>query len=430
MQKFTHYSLIFCFIYTIIGTAQNVESPYEVAIWKGFSKSAISYTWDDNISEQLTVALPMYDALNLKMTFFLTTSFSANWDAYKEASENGHEIAAHSISHSNFGDMTDETLINELLNPQETINAKLGNNKCISIAYPYCVSGDINLVSNYYVSGRSCQGYVESQTPNDLMQVSSISCGTEGTVKTTEDFNTTVDSAITTNGWCVFLFHAIDGSGWSPVDSSELQPHLEYVAANPNKFWIATYSDTVRYITQRDAIIIQEILNKSDLIQCSITHNLDQTIYNTPISIQRPLPSDWEEATITQNGTEIPSHIIDDNGAKVIRFDVIPNNGDVFINKSGELSLEDNEYITYSSLKVYPNPFKEKVTLEFFLKEKKNVSFSIINQSGKKLYTIEKKFYSGKQKIKVPINGYKNEVLFCIIEVDGHQKLKKLIPTN
>ncbi len=50
--------------------AATIPAPYELATWRGFSASAVSYTFDDNSPKQFSVAQPMFDARGLHATFF------------------------------------------------------------------------------------------------------------------------------------------------------------------------------------------------------------------------------------------------------------------------------------------------------------------------------------------------------------------------
>ena len=50
--------------------AATIPAPYELATWRGFRTSAVSYTFDDNSPKQFSVAQPMFDARGLHATFF------------------------------------------------------------------------------------------------------------------------------------------------------------------------------------------------------------------------------------------------------------------------------------------------------------------------------------------------------------------------
>jgi spermidine/putrescine-binding protein len=58
----------FTFLLSISLNAQ-IAPEYEVATWHGFKPAAVSYTFDDNTSKQLPVAIPLFNQYNFKATF-------------------------------------------------------------------------------------------------------------------------------------------------------------------------------------------------------------------------------------------------------------------------------------------------------------------------------------------------------------------------
>ena len=71
-----------------------VNPAYEVATWRGFKAAAITYTLDDNTSNQLPVAIPLFDQYNFKTTLFTVTNWGPNWAGLRTASANGRCAAA------------------------------------------------------------------------------------------------------------------------------------------------------------------------------------------------------------------------------------------------------------------------------------------------------------------------------------------------
>lgn len=62
-------------ILNLEGCTQTVTSPYEVAVWYGFTEAAICYTFDDGCSNQFKIAIPLFDEYDFKLTLFTVT----NW---------------------------------------------------------------------------------------------------------------------------------------------------------------------------------------------------------------------------------------------------------------------------------------------------------------------------------------------------------------
>ncbi len=312
-----------------------ISQNWEIAQWKNFSESAISHTWDDNTAKQLTVAMPIYDEFDFKTTFFIAELWNPNWTGFKNASNNGHEIASHTLTHTSFDDQTMEEIKMELEDMQNLINEKMGNNNCVTLAYPYCVSENNNLTEDYYIAARTCSGQIVSNSLSDYMNISSFVCGTESGNQTAANFNTIANNAVNQNGWGVYLFHGIDNDGgWSPIESTELREHLTYLNANKDKFWIATFGQVVKYMKERQDATIQQIGETSTKISANLTDDLNNTIYNYPLTIKKEIPQSWANVTVKQNNSTINAVTSTVGTKRYVTFDAIPDVGEIQILKN------------------------------------------------------------------------------------------------
>jgi peptidoglycan-N-acetylglucosamine deacetylase len=331
-------SIPFCFL-LLLGSpaAGSIAPPYEVGTWRGFRPAAISYTFDDDLPNQYSIATPMFNARGFEMTLFTVTTWvpGGSWSPVKTAAASGHEIASHSVTHPDFSTLTSAQQTNELKNSQLTINANITNQQCLTVAYPYCVEGNDAIAASYYIAARGCSGQLVPATPANFMNISSFVCGPQGSVQTPQDFNNKAESAAAARAWCVYLIHALDNeSGYSPLPSATLQASLDYLSTNQNKFWVETFGNVVRYIRERNAVSVTAISNSADRIVIQVTNALNQAIYNYPITVRRPLPVNWPAAMVSQNNQPLPAQLITLNSTNFVMFDVVPNTGDVVLSKT------------------------------------------------------------------------------------------------
>lgn len=316
--------------------SQTVDTPYEVATWWGFRQAAISYTFDDGCPNQLALAVPLFDEFGFPLTLFTVTDWSPDWNALRRAAARGHEIASHTVSHPHLDKLNEEGQIAELKNSRDEIDAQVTSQKCLTIAYPYCVAGDDSICAEYYLAARACQGYIESNNPDNFLNISSIICGSNGPVQTGWDFRRRADRAASANGWCVYLIHGLDteNDGWSPTSSRELRRSLKYLDTNRETFWVATFVDVVRYIRERNAFSVIETGCQENRIVVQVTDTLDNEIYNHPITIRRLLPDGWLAATVKQGERRMNSQVIAADMVRYIMFDAVPDGGEVIITGS------------------------------------------------------------------------------------------------
>jgi peptidoglycan/xylan/chitin deacetylase (PgdA/CDA1 family) len=311
---------------------------YEVGAWQGFRSAAVSFTFDDGCPNQFSIAVPMFNEFGFPLTLFTVTDshwrWPVEWTRLRNAAANGHEVASHTVTHANFSGLSDSLQTIEFRYSQEEINTHIPGRQCITLAYPFCVPGNRAVVAQYYIAARICSGLIESSTPSDFMNISSITCGTEGPVKTAQDFVNTVGPAVDSKGWCVLMLHGLDNDGsWSPFSSDALRKCLEYLRANPDKFWVSTFGSVVRYIEERNSVSVSEKAVTATGLTVLVTDTLDNAVFNVPITLRRRLPDGWMFATVTQNRSPAPSRLVRIDDVSYVQFDVVPDGGDVVIEK-------------------------------------------------------------------------------------------------
>lgn len=319
--------------FTFAGSA---ATPYQIGTWPEFRQAAISFTFDDvpTNPNQFNEALPMFNAKGLKMTFYPVIDWMSDstWPEVQNAALQGHEIGSHTVDHASLGGLTDAQQAAELTNSQNVINAEVPNQKCVTIAYPNCVVGDESLISQYYIAGRTCSGQINPSTPSDFMQISSTVCGSQGSIQTLQDFTNKANATLNAGGWYVYLIHAIDNdSGYSPLQSSALQASVNFFSANPDKYWVQTFGNVVRYIEERNAASVVESSSNDTSITVQVTDGLDDSIFNYPITLRRPMPANWPGVTITQNGSPVTAVIVPIGSTNYVMFDAVPDGGDVVL---------------------------------------------------------------------------------------------------
>jgi hypothetical protein len=320
--------------------AGTVQAPYQLATWQGFRQAAISYTFDDDCPNQYNIAVPMFHAAGIKMTLFTVTTntWVGTWSKVQTAASYGDEIASHTVTHADLKDvnLTPAQFTNEVVGSQATINSNITNQSCLTFAYPNCDNPNSPLIGQCYIAARICSGSLISSSPLAFMTLSSFILGNVGIYTNGPNINNLADSAIGKNQWCVYLIHAIDGdNGYSPLSSTALQESVNYTSTNQSKFWVETFGNVVRYIKERAGSSVVETANTGSSITVQVTNALNNdSIYNYPITLRRPLPDGWAAAAVTQNGQPITAQMVTLNSTNYVMFDVVPNGGDIVLTPS------------------------------------------------------------------------------------------------
>jgi hypothetical protein len=334
--------IAFCLVVgltTSPGRAGSVAAPYEIGTWEGFRWAAISYTFDDNVPQQYSIAVPMFQAAGFKITLFTVINqwwgTSWTWSMAQTAASYGDEIASHTVTHTSLTSVSPTQLTNELANSQSTINSYITNESCVTLAYPNClVPANETLVAQYYIAARGCSGSLVPSTPSDFMNISSFVLGSAGSYTTAASINNLANSATNSSKWCVYLIHSIDvNNDYSPLSSTVLQASVNYLSTNQNKFWVETFGNVVCYIKERNAASVAETANSGDSITIQVTDGLNDSIYNYPITLRRPMPTNWPGAVVLQNNKPIATQLVTVGSTNFVMFDVVPDGGDVTLSK-------------------------------------------------------------------------------------------------
>ena len=317
--------------------AGSVAPPYEVGTWEGFRPAAVSFTFDDNLISQYNTAVPMFHAAGFRMTLNTVINYwtSFTWADAQLAASYGDEIASHTVTHTSLDSVSATQLTNELGGSQDTINYYITNESCVTIAYPNCVVPNESVVAQYYIAARGCSGSLVSSTPSDFMNISSFVLGNTTIYTNAANILSLAYPATNSQSWCVYLIHALDNdNGYSPLPSSALQGCVNYFSTNQNKYWVDAFGNVARYIKERNAVSVAELSNTADTITVQVTDNLDNSIFNFPISVRRPLPTNWTWAAVAQNGAPVPTTIYTNSSFQLYAmFDVVPSGGNVTIAK-------------------------------------------------------------------------------------------------
>ncbi|MFN8207503.1 MAG: polysaccharide deacetylase family protein [Bacteroidales bacterium] len=312
--------------------AAQLPEGIEIANWYGFKKAAITYTFDDLTPKQLPVAVPLFEKYGFTATLYPVVNWNPDWKALQEVADKGFEIGSHSLSHPNLASLPVAEQERELTGSRDSIDAHLRNHKCLSVAYPYCVTGDISIAIKNYFAARICSNQVEPATPGDFYRISSIIVGSEWPVNNAAELNKKVMEAEATGGWCVFLLHGIDDDGgYSAFSSDELRKHFDYIKANPEEFWVVPFSDAVKYIRERNSLKVTIKQQSRRRIRLDIKDTLSNSIYNQAVTMRVCIPANWDRVSIWQNGKEITTFQPKQEAEKKVIFNMVPDEGEVSI---------------------------------------------------------------------------------------------------
>ena len=109
--------------------------------WKNNISGNVVLTFDDGFSSDFELVYPILKEMRMSATFFIVPNFVGkdgymSWENIKQLSDDGMEIASHSLTHKYLNTLNEEDIFNELKNSKIKIEEIIGKD-VNSFAYPY-----------------------------------------------------------------------------------------------------------------------------------------------------------------------------------------------------------------------------------------------------------------------------------------------------
>jgi len=237
--------------------------------WPNSAKMALSLTFDDGRSSQVTDAVPVLDSLGVKATFYAQPeNLQEELALWQKAAATGHEFGNHTIGHPCTGNFAwvryDGVVLEsydldrmraEIVQANDEIEQLVGV-RPTSFAYPcgqtYVGRGSntqsyVPLVAELFQTGRRWLDET-SNAPDHFDTAQVMAMRMDG-----EDFANVrrmIERTKRNENWLVLAGHSIgDSSGWRT--SLAMLRELAVYAQNPdNGVWIAPVSEVAAFIAK------------------------------------------------------------------------------------------------------------------------------------------------------------------------------------
>ncbi len=437
-------------------------------------KSAFSLTFDDGLLSQIENVNPILNQYGFKGTFYVLPPYLTEtlpgiwrygtWPGFQMMAAEGHEIGSHTMNHYDltllpWGSINDDsTLLYELYQSKIFIEQKIPNKKCISLNYPYTIHNSIvdSAASLFYENGRSL-----GQIPNDSSLLPEEWFGLKAKVvlfdlprNSIEDdldelytFLEWTQNAIDNHKWGMIIIHdvvqfvqlqeLIDEGVYEPVTNEWLTSLCDFLWARSSdkEVWVETVGNINRYIKERDNSQYQIISASSELIEINVSDNLDNTIYNFPLSAYIKVPDNWQFVKTAQNGMIDTLQVLVTDTGSVVLANVIPDNGILKLTPVNPSAIND-EKIAINDFKLfqnYPNPFNPGTKISWQSPVASWQTLKVYDVLGNEVATLVNEYRSaGSYEIEFNVGRDSSPVLasgiyFYRLRIGNYMETKKMI---
>ncbi len=203
------------------------------------TRGAITFVFDDGYQAVYEHVIPLLREYGIRAVFAVPLRVSKgtiegeNITAYQDwlasAARDGHEIAAHGVTHTSFTELSDIELTQELADPAETLRTS-------TLVYPGGAYDDhvVHSAQRYYKAARTVLHGLNELTPEDPLRLRTINF-------TKRNFsvaraNIRALQALLQNKWLIETYHMVSKETSSLTHSAlldDLDAHLDFVTSLP-----------------------------------------------------------------------------------------------------------------------------------------------------------------------------------------------------
>ena len=302
------------------------KTSVSIAPYDGNRKAAISYTFDDGIQNQYTLAYPEMKKRGIRATFAIIGSKvggtikatnspdvpAMTWDQIREMAADGFEIASHGYNHKSLPSLSEDDLHYEVEHNDEVILQEVGQFP-LTFVYPGNAKSDevVAYVESMRVGSRTSQTSFGGS--NDLFNM-----------------NNYVNNLISNGTWGVTMTHAIDKGYDSFSDPTQLYDHWDYVTTLMDQLWVAPFCEVAAYVKERANTELTTVSEDETSIVISLQMTLNSELFRQPLTLLVDTYADGAQ----QDGQALTVAYRD---GQTIISGVSPVGGNVTIHKSSEV---------------------------------------------------------------------------------------------
>ena len=259
------------------------------------------------------------------------------WDSIKVYASQGYEFASHTVTHAHIAVLDTTNIFYELEKSKEDIKDHLGDKYTFTAEIPFGIEHPRamkyslpsypalrNMMTDPYMQEIN-RGYKTQPGSSDKEYVQwQRGATTKTPLPLMKSWVDTV--AAHQNNWLVLVFHGVDGVGWEALPHELLRDYFEFIKQHEDKVWIATFADVTKYMHEKMNATVKgkEADNK---IMVDLTHSLDKSMYDIPLTLRTYVPADWKQVQVKQGDkTQTVSSSTNDKGTFVL-YQLQPNKG-------------------------------------------------------------------------------------------------------
>lgn len=203
------------------------------------TRGAITFVFDDGYADVYRDVLPLLRHYNVRAVFAVplrpengnieNEAIASHQEWLSAAARDGHEIAAHGVTHSSFTTLSDIQLTKELSEPAETLRTS-------TLVYPGGAHNDhvVHSAQRYYKAARTVLYGLNDINPQDTMRLKTINFTKRNFSVARANFHAL--RALFQNKWLIETYHMVRKDASTLTHSAlidDLDAHLDFITSLP-----------------------------------------------------------------------------------------------------------------------------------------------------------------------------------------------------
>lgn len=138
--------------------------------------------------------------------------------------------------------------------------------------------------------------------------------------------------------YMVFNHYVIDDDRFSTVDESSWTNKSTAIAlcervsqyVKDGSVWNAHFEDAVMYMRERETATLSAAFSDGKIL-VTITDEMDDTVYNHPLTVKLTVPEGWKNVKVVQNGVVSYTEVKEADGVRYVLANVTPDGGEASV---------------------------------------------------------------------------------------------------
>lgn len=305
----------------------------EICLWKDDKVAPVCFTVDDNTSPDVPWWLEMGEKYQIPVTWFLISKnvggngWGGTWELWSQVLQKGHDVQSHTHTHLRVDEPGWVDIGWEYTESKRVIEENLPGHRVRFLAYPGGPNSKLNdrtVAAKTYAGARGVTGTLVNPAQVDYLGVRAVTEDSFDNPKAHwADFKRVLDPQDKVfRAWTIYIYHGVK-------DKSTDRPLFNFIAENRDRLWVGLFGEMSLYAQERDTAKLTVTENTPSKITFEVNDEMDDAVFDYPLTIKVRLPDPWKAANAEQGGKPAGCATVMHDGAPYALVQAVPDRGAV-----------------------------------------------------------------------------------------------------